>query len=111
MQGTFVCLYISRESLEGMVRLMMVGRRANVNGVGLEAAGVKFTRHGVTIDDCLATSNPDIFAVGDVCLREKFTHMAGETGLSCLHTDAVSECVRLLCVCVTAAYVCLWPQG
>jgi len=61
--------------------LVATGRRANVNGVGLEAAGVKFTRHGVTIDDCLATSNPDIFAVGDVCLREKFTHMAGETGL------------------------------
>merc|ERR1712025_630741 len=34
---------------------------------------------GITIDDCLQTSNPDILAVGDCCNRPelRFTHMAG----------------------------------
>ncbi len=53
-----------------------VGRIANVEGLQLEAAGVAFTTSGVTVDDRLQTSNPRIYAAGDVCLRHKYGHTA-----------------------------------
>ncbi len=56
--------------------LIAIGRAPNVDGVGLEAAGVEFTKHGVTVDDRLRTSNRKIFAVGDVASKYKFTHTA-----------------------------------
>ncbi|MFU8848389.1 MAG: mercuric reductase [Opitutales bacterium] len=60
--------------------LVGVGRAPNVKGIGLEAAGVEFDeRKGVSVDAQLRTSNPKIFAVGDVAMDYKFTHMAGAT--------------------------------
>jgi pyruvate/2-oxoglutarate dehydrogenase complex dihydrolipoamide dehydrogenase (E3) component len=57
--------------------LVAVGRAPNVEGLGLEAAGVAFDgRLGVEVDDRLRTSNRRIFAAGDVCMRWKFTHAA-----------------------------------
>lgn len=56
--------------------LLAVGRVPNVNGIGLGAAGVEFSRHGVAVDDRLRTSNKKIYAVGDVASRFKFTHVA-----------------------------------
>lgn len=60
--------------------LVGVGRAPNVDGIGLEAAGVTFDgRKGVDVDARLRTSNKKIFAVGDVAMDFKFTHMAGAT--------------------------------
>lgn len=57
--------------------LLGVGRAPNVEGLGLEAAGVAFDpQQGVQVDDTLQTTNPRIFAAGDVCLKWKFTHAA-----------------------------------
>lgn len=56
--------------------LVGVGRAPNTEGLGLEAAGVAFDREGVTVNDHLQTSNPRIYAAGDICSRYKFTHMA-----------------------------------
>ena len=56
--------------------VVSAGRTANVNGLGLEAAGVAFTPRGVKVDDNLRTTNPRIFAAGDVCSRFQFTHAA-----------------------------------
>jgi pyruvate/2-oxoglutarate dehydrogenase complex dihydrolipoamide dehydrogenase (E3) component len=56
--------------------LVAVGRAPNVEGLGLEAAGVAFGRAGVMVDDRLRTSNPRIFAAGDVSSAWKFTHAA-----------------------------------
>lgn len=57
--------------------LVGVGRAPNVDGLGLEAAGVKFNhKTGIQISEQLRTTNPRIFAVGDVCLPYKFTHTA-----------------------------------
>ena len=53
-----------------------VGRRPNVDGIGLEVAGVKYSEKGVEVDDRLMTSNPRVYAAGDVCSRFKFTHAA-----------------------------------
>ncbi|MFQ5850067.1 MAG: mercuric reductase [Candidatus Binatia bacterium] len=56
--------------------LVGIGRKPNVEGMGLEAAGVKFSGHGVEVDDRLRTTNPRIYAAGDICSRFKFTHAA-----------------------------------
>jgi pyruvate/2-oxoglutarate dehydrogenase complex dihydrolipoamide dehydrogenase (E3) component len=56
--------------------LVAAGRAPNVENMGLEAAGVEFTKVGVTVDDRLRTSNPRIYAAGDVASRYKFTHSA-----------------------------------
>jgi pyruvate/2-oxoglutarate dehydrogenase complex dihydrolipoamide dehydrogenase (E3) component len=60
--------------------LVGVGRAPNVEGIGLEAAGVRYdSRKGVEVDEQLRTSNPKILAVGDVAMQFKFTHMADAT--------------------------------
>ncbi|MDB4948336.1 MAG: mercuric reductase [Gemmatimonadetes bacterium] len=65
------------ESAEGTHLLVAAGRAANVDGLGLEAAGVAYDRKGVTADERLRTTNPRIFAVGDVVAgRWQLTHAA-----------------------------------
>jgi pyruvate/2-oxoglutarate dehydrogenase complex dihydrolipoamide dehydrogenase (E3) component len=60
--------------------LVGAGRVPNVDTLNLEAAGVHYDmRKGVEVDDRLRTSNNNIFAVGDVALKYKFTHMADAT--------------------------------
>ena len=68
----------SGTSLEVTVDTIVVsaGRTANVDGLGLDAAGVTYTPRGVQVDDNLRTSNPHVFAAGDVCSRFQFTHAA-----------------------------------
>lgn len=56
--------------------LVGVGRAPNVERLGLEAAGVRYERNGVIVDDHLRTSNPRIYAAGDVASRYQFTHTA-----------------------------------
>lgn len=56
--------------------LLAVGRRPNVEGLNLEAAGISYDSRGVKVDDRLRTSNPRVFAAGDICLRKQFTHSA-----------------------------------
>ncbi|MEL6167460.1 MAG: FAD-dependent oxidoreductase [Pseudomonadota bacterium] len=56
--------------------LMAVGRKANVDSLDLDKAGVKYDR-AVRVDDRLRTSNRRIYAVGDVAGRAQFTHVAG----------------------------------
>ncbi len=63
--------------LEFDALLIATGRKPSLAGLGLEHAGVAFdARLGVTVNDKLQTTNPDIFAVGDVAGRYQFTHMA-----------------------------------
>lgn len=56
--------------------LVGTGRRPNVEGLGLEAAGVSYDTIGVTVNGRLQTTNPRIFAAGDICSKYKFTHAA-----------------------------------
>jgi pyruvate/2-oxoglutarate dehydrogenase complex dihydrolipoamide dehydrogenase (E3) component len=54
-----------------------VGRSPNVEGIGLEAAGIEYDPvKGIKVDDFLRTTNRRVYAAGDVCLKYKFTHMA-----------------------------------
>jgi pyruvate/2-oxoglutarate dehydrogenase complex dihydrolipoamide dehydrogenase (E3) component len=56
--------------------LMAVGRMPNLEGLNLEAAGVAYHQKGIEVNDYLQTSNPHIYAVGDVGLKYQFTHTA-----------------------------------
>jgi pyruvate/2-oxoglutarate dehydrogenase complex dihydrolipoamide dehydrogenase (E3) component len=56
--------------------LVATGRTPNIEGLGLEAAGVGFTPKGITVSDRLRTSNPRVFAIGDVSSPLQFTHVA-----------------------------------
>ncbi len=57
--------------------LVSVGRAPNVENLGLEAVGVEYDlQTGVRVNDRLQTTNPQIFAAGDVCSKFKFTHAA-----------------------------------
>jgi pyruvate/2-oxoglutarate dehydrogenase complex dihydrolipoamide dehydrogenase (E3) component/uncharacterized membrane protein YdjX (TVP38/TMEM64 family) len=56
--------------------LLGIGRAPNVEGLGLEAAGVAYDQRGVTVNDYLQTTNARIYAAGDVASQFKFTHMA-----------------------------------
>jgi pyruvate/2-oxoglutarate dehydrogenase complex dihydrolipoamide dehydrogenase (E3) component len=57
--------------------LVGTGRTPNVEGLELERAGVAHdAKRGVEVDDRLRTTNPRIFAAGDVCMAWKFTHAA-----------------------------------
>jgi pyruvate/2-oxoglutarate dehydrogenase complex dihydrolipoamide dehydrogenase (E3) component len=67
----------AERSLQADEVLVGAGRQPNVEGLGLEQAGVRFDpRTGVEVDDRLRTSNPRVFAAGDVCSRYQFTHPA-----------------------------------
>ena len=57
--------------------ILVAGRMPNVEGLNLEAAGVDYDpRTGVKVDDRLRTSNPRIYAAGDICSPYRFTHVA-----------------------------------
>jgi pyruvate/2-oxoglutarate dehydrogenase complex dihydrolipoamide dehydrogenase (E3) component len=62
--------------LEADAILLAVGRRPNVENLGLERAGVEYDRAGVKVNDFLQTTNRRIYAAGDVCSPYKFTHAA-----------------------------------
>jgi pyruvate/2-oxoglutarate dehydrogenase complex dihydrolipoamide dehydrogenase (E3) component len=56
--------------------LVAAGRRPNIEDLDLEAAGVAFAKTGVTVNDYLQTSQPRIYAIGDVAGPYLFTHVA-----------------------------------
>eukprot|EP00298_Acanthocystis_sp_HF-20_P004079 c14418_g2_i1.p1 GENE.c14418_g2_i1~~c14418_g2_i1.p1 ORF type:complete len:678 (-),score=342.32 c14418_g2_i1:21-2033(-) len=63
------------------VLLIATGRKPNVEGIGLEAAGVEFDLvNGVKVNDKMQTTKANIFAVGDCCMKYQFTHVSGTQG-------------------------------
>ncbi len=80
VQGGVKRVRFEREGAEGAVEgealLVSTGRVPELGGLGLEAAGVRHGAQGVEVDDRLRTSNPHIYAAGDICSRFKFTHAA-----------------------------------
>jgi pyruvate/2-oxoglutarate dehydrogenase complex dihydrolipoamide dehydrogenase (E3) component len=56
--------------------LLAAGRAPNIEGLNLESAGVSYSADGVIVDDHLRTSNPRIYAAGDICSKHKYTHAA-----------------------------------
>jgi pyruvate/2-oxoglutarate dehydrogenase complex dihydrolipoamide dehydrogenase (E3) component/uncharacterized membrane protein YdjX (TVP38/TMEM64 family) len=56
--------------------LVSVGRTPNLEHLGLEKAGIRYRAQGVDVDERLCTTNPRVYAAGDICSRYKFTHAA-----------------------------------
>jgi pyruvate/2-oxoglutarate dehydrogenase complex dihydrolipoamide dehydrogenase (E3) component len=59
--------------------LLAAGRCPMMKALNLEAAGVRYTPNGVEVNDYLQTSQPHIYAAGDIANRLKFTHTADYT--------------------------------
>jgi pyruvate/2-oxoglutarate dehydrogenase complex dihydrolipoamide dehydrogenase (E3) component len=68
------------EEIQGSHLLVAAGRRANVDGLGLDEAGIEHTPKGITVDARLRSSNKRVFAIGDVAGGYQFTHVAGYHG-------------------------------
>jgi len=64
------------ERVSGDEIVLAVGRHPNIEGLGLDAAGIVIEKGHVKVDDWLRTSNPKVYAAGDVCSPYKFTHAA-----------------------------------
>jgi dihydrolipoamide dehydrogenase len=56
--------------------LIATGRAANVENLGLDAAGVTYSAKGIETDKTLQTSQPHIYAAGDCVVGPKFAHWA-----------------------------------
>lgn len=82
---TGVTLHVDEGSLRGEFRaerlLLATGRRANTEGLGLDAAGVVLTPRGfVRVDATMRTSNPDVYAAGDVAGGPQYVYVAAAGG-------------------------------
>ncbi len=64
-------------TVAGSHLLVAAGRGANVDGLGLERAGIEYSRAGIVVDSRLRTTNRRVFAIGDAATGYRFTHIAG----------------------------------
>ncbi|WP_370316341.1 NAD(P)/FAD-dependent oxidoreductase [Sagittula sp.] len=74
--GVSVVLEDGRE-IAGSHLLVAVGRRANTETLGLDAAGIETTGTGIKVDAALKTTNRKVYAIGDAAGGLMFTHVAG----------------------------------
>ena len=65
------------QEYKGSHLLMAVGRKANIESLGLETARIETTRGGIKVDAGLKTTNRKVYAIGDVAGGLQFTHVAG----------------------------------
>jgi pyruvate/2-oxoglutarate dehydrogenase complex dihydrolipoamide dehydrogenase (E3) component len=66
----------AEQTIEGSHLLVATGRRANVEGLDLEQAGIKREAGGICVDERLRTANKRVYAIGDVVGAGQFTHLA-----------------------------------
>jgi mercuric reductase len=83
--GREVVIHVRQGSLSGEFRaerlLVATGRRANTDDLGLEVAGVDLTAKGfIEVDATLRTTNPDVYAAGDVTGGPGFVYVAAAGG-------------------------------
>lgn len=76
-EGAISVTLESGKVIKGSHLLVAAGRIANVDGMGLDKAGVKYSPRGISVDDSLRTANRRIYAIGDVIGGLQFTHVAG----------------------------------
>ncbi|NJP07404.1 MAG: FAD-dependent oxidoreductase, partial [Chloroflexaceae bacterium] len=81
MQNGNAVLHFDRPQGSGDVAvdaiLVAAGRTPNIESLNLEAIGVQYDqRTGIVVNDHLQTTNPAIYAAGDVCMKHQFTHAA-----------------------------------
>lgn len=92
------------QTIKAQQILVAAGRKANVEGLDLEQAGVVYEKRGIKVNDRLRTSASHIYACGDVRGLYQFTHMAGhEASIAVL--NALFPVVNLLPVKANYKYV------
>ncbi len=64
-------------TFRGTHLLLAIGRKANIDSLDLETAGIQTSRSGIQVDASLRTSNKKVYAIGDVAGGMQFTHVAG----------------------------------
>ena len=69
------------QSVEADKVLMAVGRKPNVDGLGLENTSLVWSEKGITVDDNMLTNVPGVYAIGDVNARMMLAHAATMQGL------------------------------
>ncbi|MCK5674922.1 MAG: dihydrolipoyl dehydrogenase [Spirochaetales bacterium] len=62
--------------IEAETILMAVGRKPNLNGIGLENLDIDMSRTGIIVNEKMATTKPGIYAIGDVIGKSLFAHSA-----------------------------------
>lgn len=67
----------TQSHVDGTHILVATGRSANVDGLGLDEAGIDHDKKGVKVNRTLRTSNRRVYAIGDVAGGLQFTHVAG----------------------------------
>jgi dihydrolipoamide dehydrogenase len=78
-------------SIEADVLLLAVGRRAVVEGIGLEKTRVKVENGFVVVDEHLQTGEPDIYAIGDLLSSPQLAHVASAEGIYVMERLAGAE--------------------
>lgn len=66
----------TRLECPGCPVLVATGRKPNIEGLNLEAAGVEYSPKGITVNDNMLTSVPHVYAIGDVTGRQMLAHAA-----------------------------------
>jgi pyruvate/2-oxoglutarate dehydrogenase complex dihydrolipoamide dehydrogenase (E3) component len=78
--GQLVAVHSARRRIECDLLLVAAGRKPTLDGLNLEAAGVKYSNKGIEVNDHLQTAASHIYAAGDVLGGEQFSHLAGWQG-------------------------------
>ncbi len=73
------------ESVVSSDLLMAVGRAPRVEGLNLDAAGIKYSSKGIVVDDWMRTNIPHIYAIGDVNAKMMLAHVATFQGIHALN--------------------------
>ncbi|MBX7148823.1 dihydrolipoyl dehydrogenase [bacterium] len=69
--------------------LVAIGRKANTEGLGLDAVGIKKDERGrITVNKNFETNVPGIYAIGDVIAGPMLAHKASEEGVVCVEMIA-----------------------
>ncbi len=76
------------EIIEADIILSAVGVTPNLEGIGLEEAGVKTEKGKVSVDEFYRTSIPGIFAIGDIVHGPALAHVASMEGIICVEKMA-----------------------
>jgi dihydrolipoamide dehydrogenase len=69
------------EQIEVQVVLIGVGRKPNVDGIGLETVGIQMNKRWVAVDEYMRTNIPHIYAIGDITGIAPLAHVASAQGI------------------------------
>jgi dihydrolipoamide dehydrogenase len=72
--------------------VIAVGRRADYGGIDLDRLGIAHGRNGVSVDECMRTTVPGIYAAGDVLGRTWLAHVASHEGIVAMRNIMGDRC-------------------